>query len=85
MSDVNTEKEFQYVVTCIPHHVTGFGLAHVTMINTYLYKNIYLLTLLQSRVLWNHVIASEQMVDNYEKYIYYGHCNFYVIIRLSGA
>ena len=67
MSDVYIEKEFQYVATCLRHHVTDFGLAHVTMINSYLYKSIYGLTLLQSRVLWNHVIASEQMIVNYEK------------------
>ena len=67
MSNVNIKNEFQYVATCICHHVTGFGLARVTMINTYLYKSIYGLTLLQSRVLWNHVIASEQMTVNYEK------------------
>ena len=85
MSDFSIEQEFQHVATCIRHHVTGFGLAHVTMINSYLYKSIYGLTLLQSRVLWNHVIASEQMTVNYEKNTYYGHCNSYVIIRLNGA
>ena len=67
MSDVNMEQEFLFVTTCIRHHVTGFGLAHVTMINTYLYKSIYGLILLQSRVVWNHVIASEQMVESYKK------------------
>ena len=67
MSDVYIEKEFQYVATCLRNHVTDFGLTNVTMINSYLYKSIYGLTLLQSRVLWNHVIASEQMTVNYEK------------------
>ena len=67
MSDVYIEKEFQYVATCHRHHVKGFGLAHVTMINSYLYKSIYGLTLLQSRVLWNHVIASEQMTVKFGK------------------
>ena len=55
------------MATCLRHHVTGFGLARATMINSYLYKSIYGLTLLQSRVLWNHFIASEQMTVNYEK------------------
>ena len=51
MSDVYIENEFQYVATCLYHHVTDFGLTNVTMINSYLYKSIYGLTLLQSRVL----------------------------------
>ena len=67
MSDVYIENEFQYVETCLCHHVTDFGLTNVTMINSYLYKSIYGLKLLQSRVLWNHVIASEQMTVNYGK------------------
>ena len=64
MSDFNIEQEVLFVAACICHHVTGFGLAHVTMINTYLYKSIYGLTLLQ-RVVQNYVIASEQMVYSY--------------------
>ena len=84
MSDVNIELECLLVATFIRHHGTGFGLAHVTMINTYLYRSIYSLTGLQSRVVLSRVIASEQMVDNYEKN-HYGHCDSYVIIRLNSA
>ena len=73
------------MATCLRRHVTDFGFAHVTMINSYLYKSIYGLTLLQSRVLWNHVIASEQMIVNYEKNTYYGHCDSYVIIKKKAA
>ena len=63
------------------HHVTALGNKNATMMNLKLYKTMYGLTLLQTRVVWKNIIASKQMVDSYEKNIYYGHYVFYVITR----
>ena len=76
MSNANVESDFLYIATCMRHHVTALGNKNATMMNLKLYKTMYGLTLLQTRVVWNNIITSEQMVDRYEKNIYYGHYVF---------
>ena len=67
MLNANVESEFLYIATCMRHHVTALGNKNATMMNHKLYKTMYGLTLLQTRIVWKNIIASKQMVSSYEK------------------